>query len=123
ALFEAERFQRAVADGADIEGFACRHQRVKDAPDGIDRYMQFPAEFPDIGDAQRPDGMTLYVDLADMAEGEARVGDIRIRYGGEHIARPRPHQRERAEVLGDVAQRHVETGGNVVGDPAEIVRA
>ncbi len=53
ALFEPQGFDGAIAGIGDAVRGACRHEGVIDGCRELDRHMQLPAEFADVGDAQR----------------------------------------------------------------------
>ena len=76
--------------------------------------MQFPAELADIGDAQRAHRTAGDAISRTWPNGNGGVRHIGIGDGGEHVAGARPHQRERAAVFGDVGERGIEAGGNVL---------
>ena len=85
--------------------------------------MQLPAELADIGDAQRPHLLSGNIDDANMAERKGRIGNIRIGDAGQHVARLRPHQRQRAVMLAHVGQNGVQTGPDMVPDPGTVMAA
>ena len=107
ALLQPQRFQRAIADRPECRRLAAAISASKTAPVAAMRDVQFPAEFADIGHAQRPDRVPGDGDLADMAEGKGGVATRRRRSPRQHVARLRAHQRQRAPILGHVADRHV----------------
>ena len=71
----------------------------------LDRDVQLPAELADIGDAERDDRAPAMAIARTWPKGKAGVGDIGVGDGGEDVAGARPHQRQRAVVLGDVGER------------------
>ncbi len=64
--------------------FAGLDQGIEDGTEICDWNMQFPAEFADIGDPQRPEPNAGDCDLADMAEGEGGIRDIVFGHGFKH---------------------------------------
>ncbi len=102
---------------------ARRHQRVEHLAGRRDRNMQFPAEFADIGDAQRPHRRAGNLDLAHMAEREGGVRHVGLCHRRQHVAGFRPHQRQRAEILGHVDQPGIEILADMVADPGQVMRA
>src|SRR5690606_6657253 len=86
ALFQPQRFQRTIADRPYVERPACLHQRVEDLAGGLYGNVQLPAQLADIGDAQRADRVTGYVDFPDMAERERGMRDVGVRYLCQNVA-------------------------------------
>ena len=99
------------------------HQGVEYLADMGDGDMELPAELADIGDAQGTDLPAGDGNRADMAEWKASIRYVGIRYLRENIAGPRPHERQRSPVLGDIGQACVKARLDMIGDPSEVVGA
>jgi hypothetical protein len=103
-------------------GAPAGHQRVEHLAGGADRHVQFPAEFADIGDAQRAHRAAGDADLADMAEREGGVGDIGVghRASTSRAFGPISDSVPNSSVTSVSARRGP---ADMVGDPAEVVGA
>ena len=120
ALFEPQRFDGPIARRRHA---ASSHQRVEDLANGVDRNMQLPAKFANIGDAQGANAVRSDGNLARLAKRESCWTDIGVCNPLENSARGRPHQGERAPVFGHVFQPRIQPRFNVIGDPCEVVGA
>ena len=119
-LFHAHGIDGIGAEMADIVGLPGLHQGGIDRGHAVHRAMQFPAQFTDIVDAQRPDGDACDGDVLRRQPAEALVRQVRIGDLGQDVAAFRAGEDKVAPGVGHVFDRHGFTRFDMLGQPIHI---
>src|SRR5208282_3702455 len=124
ALLDAAGRHRVISRMLEAERDTGLEKALIDVRDAFARYVEFPAEFADVGDAARAHMRIADLDLARPAERMRGIRQIRSRQLFEQLPATWAHETEHRDAGRDVRDRAPRTRlrGDRLSQPSEVAR-